>query len=116
LRPIINCHCVQCRKQSGHYWAATFAPTAQINITRKRSLTWFQSSDYVRKGFCRLCGSSLFWMLEGRDGLSISGGAFDAPLPVKHEKHIFVAEKACYYDITDGLPQAPHYELPGAVI
>jgi len=112
LRPIIACHCDQCRKSSGHFWAATYAPSDQITITHGRALTWFQSTDVVRKGFCRLCGSSMFWRQDGRDGLSISAGAFDTELPVRLAKHIFVSEKGCYYDITDRLPQAAQFDAP----
>jgi hypothetical protein len=32
-------------------------------------------------------------------------GAFDAPTGTRMDKHIFVAEKGDYYDITDGLEQ-----------
>lgn len=111
LRPVIACHCDQCRKSSGHYWAATYADSQNMKITRGRTLTWFQSTDVVRKGFCRTCGSSLFWRLDGRDGCSISAGAFDTELPVKLKKHIFVSEKGCYYDIHDGLPQAARFDV-----
>ena len=111
LRPVIACHCDQCRKSSGHFWASTYAPSENINITSGRALSWFQSTDVVRKGFCRTCGSSLFWKLDGRNGLSISGGAFDDAIPAKLEKHIFVSEKGCYYEITDGLPQADQFDL-----
>jgi len=112
MRDIIACHCEQCRKSSGHYWASTNLDKAQVEITHGRTLTWFQSTDAVRKGFCRTCGSSLFWKIEGQDRLSISAGAFDSPLPVRLTKHIFVSEKRDYYDITDDLPQADQFDLP----
>ena len=108
---MVACHCVQCRKASGHYWAATHAPSRNITMIRGRSLAWFRSSDHARKGFCRRCGSWLFWRMDGRDGFSISGGAFDCDLPVRLEKHIFVSEKGSYYEIGDGLPQADGFDL-----
>ena len=111
LRPVTACHCRECRKTSGHYGASTYAATDQMTITRGRSLAWFQSTDRVRKGFCRRCGASLFWRLAGRDGLSVSAGAFDTDLPVRLAKHVFVSEKANYYDITAGLPQAEGFDL-----
>ena len=36
-------------------------------------------------------------------------GAFDTPTAAHLEKHIFVAEKGDYYEITDGLPQSPNH-------
>jgi hypothetical protein len=36
-------------------------------------------------------------------------GAFGKPTGTHIEKHIFVADKGDYYDITDGLPQETGY-------
>jgi hypothetical protein len=36
-------------------------------------------------------------------------GAFGKPTGTHIEKHIFVADKGDYYDITDGLPQVTGY-------
>ncbi len=35
-------------------------------------------------------------------------GAFEPPTNTKLARHIFVAEKGDYYEITDGLPQNEH--------
>ena len=71
-------------------------------------MTWFQSSERVRRGFCSVCGSSLFWDPVGRDRIAIAMGAFDPPTDTHLGIHIFVAEKGDYYDIADGLPQNEH--------
>jgi hypothetical protein len=105
LRPPDACHCTQCRKQSGHYFASTDFPRANLKIEGADKITWFRSSEKVRRGFCSICGSSLFWDPIHRDWTSAAMGAFDKPTGVKLEKHIFVADKGDYYDITDGLPQ-----------
>jgi len=59
LRPPIACHCTQCRKTSGHYWAATQVDTENLKITKDDGLKWFRSSDWARRGFCMECGSSV---------------------------------------------------------
>ena len=53
------CHCVQCRKQSGHYLASANVPKASVSITGVEHLTWYQSSEKVKRGFCSKCGSWL---------------------------------------------------------
>lgn len=68
-------------------------------------MTWYQSSEKVRRGFCAICGSSLFWDPPHRDWLSVATGAFDSSTETKLKMHIFVADKGDYYDITDNLPQ-----------
>ena len=109
LRPPDACHCVQCRKHSGHYFASTNVSRAALSISGEESVSWFQSSAKVRRGFCSTCGSSLFWDPPAMDWIAIAMGAFDAPTATRLEKHIFVAEKGDYYEITDKLPQHPNY-------
>ena len=99
------CHCVQCRKQSGHYFASANLPKSAVSITGEELLTWFQSSDKVRRGFCSKCGSWLFWEPVFRDWTSVALGAIDGTTGVQLERHIFVASKGDYYTIADGLPQ-----------
>jgi hypothetical protein len=99
------CHCVQCRKQSGHYFASANVPRTALVVTGEENVTWYQSSARVRRGFCSTCGSFLFWDPLARDWTGIALGAFDTPTGTHLEKHIFVAEKGDYYDIIDGLPQ-----------
>src|SRR6266850_2130925 len=99
------CHCVQCRKQSGHYFASTNVPRSAIVITGERNVTWYQSSAKVRRGFCSTCGAALFWDPPARDWIGVAMGAFDTPTSTHLEKHILVAEKGDYYEITDDVPQ-----------
>lgn len=102
LRPVVACHCVQCRKTSGHYVAATSAHRDDIEITG--DVSWYHASDTARRGFCGTCGSSLFWDGPG-ENISIHAGTMDSAMDVKVAGHIFCADKGDYYDITDDLPQ-----------
>jgi hypothetical protein len=102
------CHCTQCRKTSGHYWASTDVPRTALTIHGADRVTWFRSSEKVRRGFCSACGSSLFWDPIYKDRIGIAMGAFDSPTGTKLAIHIFVADKGDYYDIADGLPQNQH--------
>lgn len=99
------CHCTKCRKHSGHYFASTDVKKDALTIHGGENLSWFQSSEKVRRGFCSGCGSSLFFDPPNRDWIGIAMGAFDKPTKTQLGIHIFVADKGDYYDITDGLPQ-----------
>ncbi|NTG78158.1 GFA family protein [Agrobacterium rhizogenes] len=105
LNPPDACHCIMCRKQSGHFFASTDVPRHKIAMSGTENLTWYQSSEKVRRGFCATCGSSLFWDPPSRDWIGVAMGAFDNPTETKLKMHIFVADKADYYEITDDLPQ-----------
>lgn len=101
------CHCTQCRKQSGHFFASTNVPRASLSVSGDEHLRWFDSSAKVRRGFCSNCGSWLFWDPPAREWISVAMGAFDAPTGTRLAQHIFVADKGDYYEIADGLPQRP---------
>jgi hypothetical protein len=97
------CHCTQCRKQTGHYFASSDVPRAALHV--KGEVSWFASSEKVRRGFCARCGSTLFWDPIYKDRVAIALGAFDTPTRTRLTLHIFVADQGDYYDIGDGLPQ-----------
>jgi hypothetical protein len=99
------CHCRACRKHSGHYFVSTDVKKAGIRIMGEDRLTWFASSDKVRRGFCATCGSSLFWAPQNRDWLGVAMGAFDGPTMTRTHVHVYVAEKGDYYDLADSVPQ-----------
>lgn len=102
LRPVIACHCTQCRKTSGHHVAATSAARQDIKVTG--TPVWYGSSDRARRGFCGTCGSNLFWDSEGDPRLSIFAGTIDGETGLQIAGHIFTDDKGDYYSIADGLP------------
>lgn len=107
LPPPDACHCSQCRKQTGHFLASTDVLKTALTIDQTEALAWFMSSENVRRGFCRTCGSTLFWEPLNRERIAVAMGAFDTPTGTSLGHHIFVADKGDYYAITDGLPQSP---------
>jgi hypothetical protein len=102
LRNVIACHCNQCRKQTGSYMSATAAKDEAIHFTRKDGLKWYRSSETASRGFCGVCGSSLFWKGDGRDYTAIAAGAIDGPTGLKLEGHIFCDFAGDYYEIAGG--------------
>ena len=103
MRPVIACHCTQCRKTSGHHVAATAAPRDAVTIAGE--LCWYRSSEEARRGFCPVCGSNLFWDGPGSQ-LSIMAGSLDGTTGLSLVGHIFCATKGDYYEIADRLPCA----------
>ena len=110
LRPIIACHCSQCRKQTGNYVTATSADLGDFHLEPSETLVWFASSADAERGFCARCGSHLFWKQHGGTVMSIHAGAIDGPTGLAIEKHIFVADKPDWYEITDGKPQEQQWD------
>lgn len=101
---VTECHCSQCRRQAGHRYATTGGKTSGIEIEGADQVTWYQASPAAERGFCSVCGSTLFWRRNGDDHTSILAGTIDEPNGLRLVKHIFVADKGGYYEIDDGLP------------
>jgi hypothetical protein len=102
LRPVIGCHCTQCRKQTGHYMAATAAKHGNFKVTKDEGLRWFRSSESAERAFCHICGSTLFWQGQGKDYIAIAAGTLDGPTGLSIAGHIFCADKGDYYEIPMG--------------
>ncbi len=111
LGPADICHCRQCRQWTGHVLASTEVARSALTITGLEHLQWFQSSVKVRRGFCRHCGSSLFFDpldTQKHQWIGVALGAIEDKTHITIGKHIFVAEKGDYYPISDGAPQHDH--------
>jgi hypothetical protein len=105
LRDVVFCHCNQCRRQTGLYYAATAVPWNSLQLTGEGALRWYASSGFATRGFCGTCGSALFWKPTDLPHVAILAGSLDDPTGLKAACHIFTADKGCFYDIADGLPQ-----------
>jgi hypothetical protein len=105
LRPVLACHCTQCRRQSGHYAAMTSVPLDRFWLERHATLTWYRATPVAERGFCRACGSNLFWKPAVEPVISITAGTLDGPTGLAIGEHIFCADKGDYYEIDDGKPQ-----------
>ncbi len=109
MRAPVACHCSQCRKTSGHYWAATQVPENALTLNCEDGLAWFKSSEWAERGFCNRCGSSLFYRMHGEGTISIAAGTLHGNTGLTLSKHIFVKDKGDYYDIEDGPAQLLKY-------
>lgn len=105
LRGVVNCHCSQCTKLNGNFGPHSKAPKSNIRIAKDEGLHWYQISDVARRGFCRKCGSGLFWENVEQDALGIVAGSLDKPTNLETIGHIFVADKSDFYEITDDIQQ-----------
>jgi hypothetical protein len=109
LRDVITCHCVECRRWSGHVFAATAARREHLVLVEGRGLRWIASpasDNDARRGFCGECGSSLFWDAPGNETISIAAGTLDPPTGLRVASHWFVSQAGDYYELPDdGLPR-----------
>ncbi len=106
LRPVTVCHCTQCRKVSGHIWAASSVPHDRFRLIEDEGLSWYRSSPAAQRGFCRHCGASLFWQPEGEARISFTPAALEGATGLAIEAHIFTEDAGDYYS-PEGPPPPP---------
>jgi len=105
-----HCHCSMCRKAHG----AAFGSYAAVRVEDLKMVSGeelimrYRSSPGVERTFCARCGSTLQFISEKMPGIiDVALGTLDDDPGIRVPHHIFVASKAPWFEITDGLPQYP---------
>jgi hypothetical protein len=110
-RPLvmIHCHCSRCRRARGSAHATNLAwkLDALKYTVGEEMLTVFDlpEAQYFGTTFCRHCGGFLPRRSPGRGVAVVPVGALDSDPEIHPRAHQFVASKANWFDITDGVPQ-----------
>lgn len=99
LRPVIACHCEQCRRFSGHVIAASGALHQYFTLKKEDTLRWYSYIPNVRQGFCGECGCSLFFDYPNEKRVSITAGSLDDSSGIKLEAQIYCGEAGSYYTV-----------------
>ena len=116
--PYVYCHCASCRKASGSAFGANVAVSAEHFrlVAGESLLACFESSPGKRRYFCSRCGSPLFNKVgPDPDLVRVRLGSLDSNFNEVPAAHIFTAEKAPWYTITDDVQQFAGWPEPGRV-
>lgn len=108
-RDVISCHCETCRRTSGHFWAATAVPAEKLEFVKDTGLVWFESSPIAKRGFCKSCGSSLFYRHKDKSYIAVAAGTLDQPSGLQMVEEVFTHEKGDYYDLSAGVAHAEEW-------
>ncbi|MEQ9261166.1 MAG: GFA family protein [Roseovarius sp.] len=105
MGPPIACHCKQCRQQSGFHFSALPVAKEALRFRRDEGLAWYRHTEIATRGFCRLCGSTLFWRGDEGPEIMVAMGSLEKTEGLRLSGHYWVDFKGDYYRIADGLPQ-----------
>jgi len=112
LKGVLNCHCKMCRKAHG----AAFRTRASVKsedfqfLSGEKLLTYFESSKGEYRSFCKVCGSVIITRFDHDPKyLGFALGTLDTDPKVQIEQHVFVGDKAPWFEITDVLPQSKQF-------
>ena len=100
------CHCSMCRRWNGG--PALAVPVGVVTLAGEANIRGYRSSEWAERGFCKKCGSNLFYFLMPNRYI-IEAGLFNEQ-DFKLESEIFCAGKPTWYEFAGGHPR--HDGLP----
>ena len=98
------CHCRMCQKAFGNYFAPLAGVPLKFFAWTKGEPGVFKSSELVERGFCRDCGTPLFFRYVETDRISVSIGSLDEPDRVAPEIQYGIEAKCRHFDGLHRLP------------
>lgn len=99
------CHCRMCQKQFGNLFGA-FCDVAPEHFRLSRGDPgWFQSSDEALRGFCRDCGTPLFYKFLSTLRIAVSIGSLDRHSDMKPQFQYGVESREPWFDDLSRLPE-----------
>ncbi|NIA71104.1 GFA family protein [Pelagibius litoralis] len=94
------CHCGMCRRWSGGP-AMALDVGQDIEIEGRENVTAYRSSDWAERGFCKTCGSNLYYRIVEADSYVIYAGILDGQDSLTLKSQIFIDEKPAFYDFAN---------------
>ena len=90
------CHCGMCRRWGGGPLLAIDCGSA-VEFEGAENITVYDSSDWAERGFCKHCGSHLFYHLKQADQYIVPVGLFDDQKVFVLDHQVFIDRKPEYY-------------------
>jgi hypothetical protein len=94
------CHCAMCRKWGGGpFFSVTCGP--KVRFDGSEHVAVFDSSEWAQRGFCRQCGTHLFYRLKQDGHYAIPVGLFDLGNAWTLVEQIFIDQKPSFYSLAE---------------
>jgi len=110
-RWVAHCHCTMCQRAHGAAfvtWAGFDAEALQLADGAEPLLQWYRSSPEAERGFCKQCGSSLFFRSSKWPGeVHVARANLDGALDRTPQAHVFYDAHVPWFEVNDGLPRKP---------
>ncbi|MCC9624569.1 GFA family protein [Thalassospira sp. MA62] len=104
IEDAITCHCNLCRKLHGHVSSYARFDRHDLSLLRDEGLRWYRMSDKTDRGFCKTCGTGLFWRPVRSDQMAVMPGTLDETGNMKTAGQIYCADKGDYYPLDPNIP------------
>lgn len=106
------CHCRMCQKAAGNYFMPLAnAQKSEFTVTRGE-IAWFRSSDPMRRGFCRDCGTPLTLETIDAQHLNVTLGSLDDPAALAPKEQFGIESKMPWFGALHQLPASKTEDDP----
>jgi hypothetical protein len=103
------CHCGMCRRWAGG--PLMVADATGVSFDGNENIARYDSSEWAQRGFCKRCGSNLFYYLKPANRYLISVGTFDDDSPFRLVGEIFVDHQPPGYRFAGDLERETEAEF-----
>ncbi|MGB2692135.1 MAG: GFA family protein [Thermodesulfobacteriota bacterium] len=107
------CHCGMCRKWGGGPFLEVDCGQG-VEIDGEDHVTVFDSSEWAERGFCKKCGTHLFYRLKEQQEYHLPVGLFGDSISPVFTLQVFIDRKPEYYTFaeeTEKMTEAQIYEM-----
>ncbi|MDR2014686.1 MAG: GFA family protein [Azoarcus sp.] len=104
------CHCKMCQRWIGGPFVA-IACTPETVFKGKDAIVVYPSSDWAERGFCKRCGSPLFYRVKSDGSYYLPVGLLDDTGGLTLVNEIFIDRKPSFYSFAEKTNQMTEAEF-----
>ena len=103
------CHCSMCRAWSSGPFMEVVCN--EVSFEGGDNIGRIKSSEWAERGFCKMCGSSLFYQVADSDEYLLSAGLFEDLSGYEMHLQVFTDERPHYYALANETEEMTGAEL-----
>ncbi|MEM7054511.1 MAG: GFA family protein [Pseudomonadota bacterium] len=106
------CHCGMCRTWGGGpLFGVPVGAAENVRIEGEQHVTVYSSSEWADRGFCKYCGTHLFYRLKDGSFYDIPAGLLDDMDGFKLQTQIFIDRKPDFYNFVEATENMTEAEV-----
>lgn len=94
------CHCNMCQLWNGGPTMSVHCGT-EVSFRNEECISIYQSCSWAELGFCKICGSHIFYRSLDSGEYIMQTGTFDSASGFVLDQQIFIEEKPAYYSFAN---------------